>query len=209
MKELIIALVSFSLIFSTPAPAQTSGTDTSGVVLAPGDAIRITVWRNPELSGEFTIGPDGTITHPLYRELKVTGIPLSAVEDRLRTFLSRFETTPAFVMLPEIRIVVAGEVRQPNILAVPVGTSVVEAIALAGGPTERGQMDHVQLLRDRGSQILDLRRANAQASHVLVRSGDQIVVPRARNVMQDYVVPSSSILAGLAAISTLILQLRR
>lgn len=209
MKELLVALVSLSVIMATPVQSQSVAVDTAGVVLEPGDAIRITVLRNPELSGEFIIGPDGSIVHPLYRELKVTGIPLSAVEDRVRTFLSRFETTPAFVILPEIRIVVAGEVRQPNMFTVPVGTSLVEAIALAGGPTDRGQIDRVQLLRDRGSQVLNLRRPDAPATRVLVRSGDQIVVPRSRNVMQDFVLPSSSILAGLAALSTLILQLRR
>src|SRR5690349_4287754 len=36
------------------------------VVLAPGDSVRVVVWRKPELSGDFIIAPDGSITHPLY-----------------------------------------------------------------------------------------------------------------------------------------------
>lgn len=192
-----------------PAGLQSAALDTANVVLSPGDAIRITVWRNAELSGDFTIAPDGSITHPLYRELKVAGVPLPVVEDRVRTFLSRFESNPAFVILPMIRIVVSGEVRQPNIIAVPIGTSVVEAIAQAGGPTERGRMDRVRLVRESGSYTLDLRRPDAGGSRVFVRSGDQIIVTRSTNIMQDYVIPSSSILAGLAAVTTVILQLRR
>ena len=33
------------------------------IVLSPGDSVRIVVWRKPEMSGDFIVGPDGTITH--------------------------------------------------------------------------------------------------------------------------------------------------
>src|SRR5437016_2136635 len=72
------------LLIATPAVgcAQSSALDGAPVVLSPGDAIRIIVWRNAELSGEFTIAPDGSITHPLYREIKIAGLPIPQVEER-------------------------------------------------------------------------------------------------------------------------------
>src|SRR6476661_3509710 len=131
--------------------ASTVSAQSSAAVdgLNPGDQVRIAVWRNPELSGDFTVAANGTLTHPLYREIQVTGIPISAVEDRLRTFLSRYTTNPQFVISPLVKVVVSGEVRTPNVLSVPPETTVAQAIVLAGGPTAAAQLGHVRLLRDR------------------------------------------------------------
>ena len=182
--------------------------DYSQVTLSPGDAIRIDVFRNKELSGEFPIAADGTITHPLYRELKVTGIPLSVIQDRLRDFIGRFQESPLFVVTPLLRTIVAGEVRQPNMYTVPPGTTVAQLIAMAGGITDRGRLDRVQLLRGSTSSFLDLTRPDANAMHIEIRSGDEIVVGRRRSIMQDYIAPSSSILAATAAIASVIIQLK-
>jgi len=48
----------------------------SDPVLRPGDVLRITVWRHPEMSGEFVVAPDSTLVHPLYQVVKVAGAPL-------------------------------------------------------------------------------------------------------------------------------------
>ncbi|MEO7501028.1 MAG: polysaccharide biosynthesis/export family protein, partial [Gemmatimonadaceae bacterium] len=75
-------LLAAALLFGvSAAKAQSPG---GPQTLNPGDQIRIVVWRNPELSGDFTVAANGTLNHPLYREIQVTGIPLTAVEERLR-----------------------------------------------------------------------------------------------------------------------------
>ena len=178
-------------------------------MLAPGDVLRIEVWRNKELSGDFPIAADGTITHPLYRELKVAGLPLPVVEDRIRTFLSRFDATPSFVLAPLMRVIVAGEARQPNIYNVPPGTTVAQAIAMAGGPSDRGRLDKVELRRLSGSTELDITKPDGSASRVEVHSGDEIIIARRRSIMQDVIGPSSSILAALAAVTSVIIQVTK
>src|SRR5207249_8012758 len=55
----------------------------SSAVLSPGDVLRIIVWRQTEFSGDFVIGSDGSITHPLYKEVKVAGLPIAVVEQRV------------------------------------------------------------------------------------------------------------------------------
>ena len=47
-----------------PAPLQPAVQGDS--LLRPGDALRITVWRQPEFSGDFVVNPDSTIGHPLH-----------------------------------------------------------------------------------------------------------------------------------------------
>jgi polysaccharide export outer membrane protein len=178
-------------------------------MLSPGDAIRVEVWRNKELSGEFPIAANGSITHPLYRELKVAGVPLSVVEDEFRVFLSKYESNPAFTLTPLLRVIVAGEVRQPNIVTVPAGTTVAQVIAMAGGPTERAQLEHVQLVRQGTRQTLDITHPEAAAINIPVNSSDEILVPRRRNIMQDVIAPSSSILAALAAVTSVVIQVTR
>jgi len=184
-------------------------TDTLPTQMAPGDIIRIAVWRNLELSGEFAIGQDGSISHPLYRQVKVSKIPLDSVESRIRHFLMQYEANPTFVATPLLRVFVGGEVRQPNVYSVPAGTSIAQMVVLAGGPTERGRIDKVVLTRNSQRVSLDLTRPDATISRATIRSGDAVVVGRARNILQDVVAPASSIIAAAAAIVSVIVQLQR
>jgi protein involved in polysaccharide export with SLBB domain len=139
----------------------------------------------------------------------VAGVPLSVVEERVRTFLARFSSTPAFVITPLIHVFVGGEVRQPNVYAVPPGTTIAQAVALAGGPTERGRLDRVRILRQPDPRLIDLLRPDAQTAQAEVRSGDQILVDRRRSFFQDYLAPASSVVAAAAAITSIIVQVSR
>lgn len=181
--------------------AQTTPQADQGPGLNFGDQIRIAVWRNPEFTGDFLIAGNGTITHPLYREIQVTGIPLSAVEERLRTFLTRYIANPQFVIMPLVKIIVGGEVRTPNVYSVPPETTIAQAVVLAGGPTERGRIDNVRVLR--GGQVIrvDLSRPDADVATLQIRSGDQVLVARRTNVFRDVIGPA---LSGVAAVAALV-----
>jgi polysaccharide export outer membrane protein len=195
------------LIPRLSVPAQGADPQSDRTVLTPGDLLRVTVWRQPEMSGEFVVGPDGNVAHPLYRELHVAGVPVGQLDTLFRTFLRRYESNPSFTVFPLLRVIVGGEVRQPNILTLPPGTTVVEAIARAGGPTERGRLDQVRLLRGQATLVLDLTQPDRGALSTSIRSGDQIVVPRRRNLFQDVVAPASSVLAAAAALTSIFIQL--
>lgn len=190
------------------APAGSVGRTSDPVTLAPGDMVRITVWRKPELSGEFVVSTDGSIAHPLYREVQLAGVPLSTAEQRLRTFLEKYEANPQFVIEPLLRIAVVGEVRQPNLFTLRPETSVSQAVALAGGATERGRRDRLLLVRRNGRIVIDLRRADASGAGMPIRSGDQIVVERSSAFFRDYVTPTVSILGATAAIVSVIIYNR-
>ncbi|HTE64741.1 MAG TPA: SLBB domain-containing protein [Candidatus Binatia bacterium] len=176
------------------------------LALRPGDAVRITVWRKPEMSGEFAVAGDGSLTHPLYRALRVTGIPLVAAEGRLRTFLQQFETNPEFVMEPLFHVAVGGEVVRPNLYTLGPETSVSDAVALAGGPTDRGRRDRVRLLRDGRELVLDLTRPQAGVATTSIRSGDQILVDRKRAVFRETIGPIVMVAGATAAILNVILR---
>lgn len=175
------------------------GTPTAAVI-RPGDAVRITVWRNEELSGEFDVGEDGTIRHPLYREIRVAGLTAREAETRVGEFLQRYEASPQFILEPLLRVAVGGEVRLPDLYAMPPATTIAEAVARAGGVTQQGRLDRVILIRDGRQWDLDLTQPEEGLAQLPVRSGDQILVRRRPTWLRDYVAPIASVLGGLALI---------
>jgi len=103
---------------TAPAPLQRARVTYDTYLLGPGDSLQIELENIPELSGIFTIGPDGTLYLPRLRALLVEGLSI----EELRLFLT--QQYRAFVRQPEIylrpvgyrpvRIYVGGEVRRPG-----------------------------------------------------------------------------------------------
>jgi polysaccharide export outer membrane protein len=189
----------------SPAPAPSS----DQVTLSPGDSVRIVVWRKPEMSGDFIVGPDGTITHPLYRAVRVGGIPFSSAEANVRTFLARFEQDPQFVVEPLVRVAISGEVGRPQVFALRPETTIGEAVAQAGGPNQFARRDRVRVLRREGNGRqrefdVSLLDPEGPSANLRVHSGDQIVVDRRKSFFRDIFLPGLSVLGSAASIYLLI-----
>ena len=202
-KRLSLAFV--ALLSASALEAQTP--DQSAYQgLSPGDQLVIVVWRKPELSCECKVAGNGSVIHPLYREVTVTGVGLPVVEERLRTFLARYEQNPQFVIQPLVRIVIGGEVRTPNIYSVPPETTIAQAIALAGGPSERGRLSNVRVIRDRQEIKMDLSLPDSDAAMLQIRSGDQILMGRRGISAREIVGPVASTIAAIAGITGIFLR---
>ena len=87
--------------------------------MQPGDFVRIDVWRQPDLSGEYAIGPDSALVHPLYQHVVVGGLTLPEAREQIGEFLRTFQQDVRFVVEPLRRVTVSGEVRQPTTTACP------------------------------------------------------------------------------------------
>jgi protein involved in polysaccharide export with SLBB domain len=198
--------IAFVALFSAVSLNAQTAPDAVPQGLAPGDQLRIIVWRKPEMSCDCTVAGNGTIIHPLYREVQVTGLPLSTVEERLRTFLARYEQNPQFVIQPLVKIVVGGEVRTPNIYSVPTETTIAQAIAIAGGPTDRGVLREVKVIRDRNEIKMDVSKPDSDAGVLQIRSGDQILIGRRGRSGLEYISPITSSIAAIAAIVSIIIR---
>ena len=103
---------------AAPRPAERSRVVYDAYILGPGDSLQIELLDIPELSGTFSIGPDGTLYLPRLRALYVEGLTV----EELRYFLT--EQFKAYVKKPElyvrpigyrpVRIYVGGEVKRPG-----------------------------------------------------------------------------------------------
>lgn len=170
--------------------------------LRPGDAVRVTVYRQEELSGEFAVLGDGTLGHPLYRGVRVAGRPLPEVQTAVGENVGRFVSNPQFIVQPLLQVAVEGEVNDPKLYQFAPETTLRQAISLAGGPAGRGRLDRVRLIRGGGVYVLDLS-SELGSGRALVQSGDEIFVPRRRDVLREVVQPMASIVAATAALVNL------
>src|SRR5438128_2734347 len=170
--------------------------------LRPGDVLRINVWRHAELSGDFVVAPDSTLVDPVYQVVKVAGAPLAVVRERLRAVLSTYEQGVPFVLEPVFPVTVAGEVRQPNLYRLPEGTTFAQAIAQAGGPTELGRLNKVQVIRRDSTMMIDLGSGYLKYERLTIASGDQILVERRPNFnfLRDELYLMASLTAAVAAV---------
>jgi polysaccharide biosynthesis/export protein len=197
-------------MFAGSARAQSPPTTSSDqIVLSPGDSVRVVVWRKPEMSGDFIVGPDGSITHPLYRSVRVGGVPFGTAETNVRNFLARFEQDPQFVLEPLVRVSVLGEVGRPQVFAVRPETSVAEAVAQAGGLTQFAKRDQVRVLRRDANGIqqefvVNILDPDRRSARVRVHSGDQILVDRRTSLFRDILLPTLTVIGSVASIYLLI-----
>jgi polysaccharide biosynthesis/export protein len=214
MRPLFTLALLASVAVSAPVQAQDSRPSSDQSVLAPGDSVRIVVWRKPEFSGDFVVAPNGSITHPLYRSVQVGGIPFATAEANVRRFLARFEENPEFVMEPLIRVAVSGEVNRPQVFAVRPETTIGEVVARAGGTNEVAARNRVRVLRlNTGGQqnlmLVDLNDPSGGASLSPVRSGDQIVVDRRKSFTRDILLPTLGVIGSIASLGLLIDRVSR
>lgn len=185
-------------------PPDSSSALRTPAVLQAGDVIRIAVWRRDEYSGEFQISGEGTIAHPLYQQIEAAGREVDDVENDLRRFLMNYVEQPDFVVEALFRVPVGGEVRLPDIYMLSPHTTVARAIALAGGPTENGRLNRIILRRDGQNLEGDLTDPDSRLWQLEVRSGDQIVVNRRRDIFRGYIVPFASVVGAIAAVTRLV-----
>jgi polysaccharide export outer membrane protein len=156
---------------------------TGPVTLSPGDSIRVTVWRSEQFSGQFAIGADGAIAHPLYQTVQADQIPLEDLDAAVTDVLREYIDEPNVIGEPLFQVMVVGDVNLPGTYAMAPATTLVQAIAKAGGPSLTAKGSSAKVLRmdpERGfvEQGIDFSDPSNIAFRETVRSGDQIVVPQ-------------------------------
>ena len=174
--------LSFGCLLTIAGTSPGQVVDANRPSVHPGDHLRITVLSDDKaLSGEFEVGPDSTLRHPLYNRVKVVGVPLPQLKETIGSFLRKFQREPQFEVEPLYKVSVGGEVRSPNILFLSPETTVADAVNLAGGTTDRADLNRVTLSRQGQPRSLTMQ-GNSSDGRMLVQSGDQISIGASRNI---------------------------
>ena len=184
-------LAVLAVVLHTPAAAQNiplpSGqlSDTIarniGTVRA-GDLLALLVFQHPELSGTYPIDPAGYVDIPGIGNFKVAGLAPGELKERFTREMSPRIINPEFRVDVQIRVFVIGEVARPGLHPVQPGTSLLQMLAIAGGPTGLADLRHTSVIRDGRRFEVDLESglAGSPAGSVLLFSNDQVVVDRKR-----------------------------
>ncbi|MFO7589001.1 MAG: polysaccharide biosynthesis/export family protein [Gemmatimonadota bacterium] len=173
--------------------------------LQPGDAVRVRVWREGDLSGEFQVDQRGVVTLPLLGEREITGMHPDSLRDRLVVEYREYLQNPSVEVTLLRRISVLGEVRLPGLYALDGTMTLADAIARAGGLTPDGKQDDIRLLRD-GIEIRTDLGTEFLVGSADLRSGDQIVVTRKGWLARNPGALVGSLIAAAAVITTALIN---
>lgn len=168
----------------------------SEFLLGPEDLLRVTVWKSPDLSGEVTIRPDGTITMPLIGDVPAAGRTANVLAKRIADLLTEYMSSPTVtVQVKEVNsyfIYVLGEVVKPGKYPLKSYANVVQGISLAGGFAPFANKNKIKVLRNvsTGSEgheekhqiqipvrYDDILKGTAVPGNFVLLSGDVVVVP--------------------------------
>lgn len=156
--------------------------------IGAGDVLFIRVWKNPELSVEAPVLPDGTVSVPLAGAVSAQGLLTDELEDALAAKLAEYITAPEVsVTVGQVnsqRVSMVGELNRPGPVGIGTDTRVVDALSSAGGFTpfaNRGRVKIIRRLEGREiSYVFDYDAfvgGGAPGTNVRLQPGDVVIVP--------------------------------
>lgn len=200
MKLLLMTLITVlvagcasksSLPPATITPSAIQSVDQYEYLIGPGDSVNIFVWRNPEVSGSFTVRPDGKITTSLVEDIPVSGKTPSQLARQIETVLGQYIKSPIvtvsvgnFVGPFSEQVRVIGEATNPQAVNYRQNMTLLDLMIQVGGLTEFADGNGAVLVRvENGLQKeyeihLDdlIREGNIQANADIL-PGDIIIIP--------------------------------
>jgi len=164
------------------AGASPAGSPT--YIIGPEDMLLIRVWREPELSGQFPVRPDGKISLPLVNEIEAAGLTPEALSAAIAKGLTRYMTKPevnvAVLAVNSKKYFIIGEVQRPGSYPLTVPTTVLEALVNAGGFRDFANPKKIVIMR-KGERLKfnykDVIGGKHMEQNIQLESGDQIIVP--------------------------------
>lgn len=150
--------------------------DRTAYTLGPGDQVRIIVFGEDNLTGEFRVNDSGNIALPLVGSIHAAGLASSGLEAEVAAALRRQNLvrhpSVAVEVIAYRPIYVLGEVNKPGQYAYQPGMTVVTAVAVAGGFTYRAIEGYAAIVRTANGTAVE-GRASRQS---FVQPGDVITV---------------------------------
>jgi polysaccharide export outer membrane protein len=172
---------------AAPRAATAAAATTPDYRLVSGDKLRIEVYKDAQLSQSLQIRPDGKITLPLVGDVEATGRTPLELRDLLSKSLKEFMNNPTVTVIVvealASQVFVMGEVSHPGSMQLHGPTTILQAIAMAGGFKEFANTKDVRVLRPNANGTMQQLRfnykdvLNGEAKPFYLRSGDTVIVP--------------------------------
>ncbi len=164
--------------------------------LRAGDVMRVRVWREPDLSGDFIVDENGRVALPLLGTRQVLGESSAGLQKSLADSLATTLKEPSVQVTFLRRISVLGDVRSPGLYPMDATMTVGDALALAGGRVSNESPD-LQLWRD-GQLLFAHVPTSVFIGQLDTRAGDELRVPPGSWARRNGVTGATWIQIGLA-----------
>lgn len=167
------------------APAETAGPN--DYVIGADDVLKITVWKEPDLTEQVPVRPDGRISMPLLDDIPASGMTPQLLRDlitaRLKKYIADPRVTVVVTSMNSRRIFVTGEVTHSGPMTLLPHMTVLQALAEAGF-TQFANLKSIYLLRTvNGKQeklpfnYKEVVKGNHPEENIALQPGDTVVVP--------------------------------
>lgn len=154
----------------------------------PGDILKVSVWKEPDLQGPILIRPDGGFSFPLVGEVDGRGKTVAELQVIMTQRLSKYISDPVVsVSVTEIhgnKVYVIGQVAKPGEFIVNPSVDVMQALSMAGGMTAFASLSNIIILRHNGTaktalhfDYTDVAKGRKLSDDIQLQSGDVVVVP--------------------------------
>jgi len=147
--------------FARQQPAGAVEGCTAGYVIGPEDVLDIAVWKNTDISRTVPVRPDGKISLPLLNDVQAAGLSPMQLRDALTKGLAPYIPDAAVsVLVHEVhsfKVTVIGQVKTPGRYELKDRATVLDVLALAGGPTEYAERGRIVVLRNDPSTAAAVR----------------------------------------------------
>jgi polysaccharide biosynthesis/export protein len=174
-----------------PAPPA-SALPSSAYIIGPGDHLNIFVWRNPELSTNVEVRPDGRLSIPLVEDVVAIGKTPTELGRTLEQRLSKYIKEPVVTVIAtqfvgpfneQVRVV--GEAATPRAIPYRTDMTVLDAMITVGGLTRYAAGNNSVIVRTtNGRQMTyavhldDLLKDGDVSANVALQPGDILIIPQ-------------------------------
>jgi len=157
--------------------------------IGPGDQLGIEVWKDPALTRVVTVLPDGKISFPLIGELeagyKTVAQLKKEIEQKIARYVPDSSTTVEVRQINSLHIYVLGRVNAPGRFILSSNVTVLQALAIAGGPNTFANRKQIRIFREKKGVTTmsplfdydDVTAGRAIKTNILLERGDVIFVP--------------------------------
>lgn len=173
------------------------------IYLQPYDAIEVEIWRQEDLSGQYIVDDDTTVTIPLFGKFSVEEMSLDSLYDYLQSEFQKYYTDVPIDINFYYRINIFGEVKIPGDYYVRSEDNLANLLAQAGGPTNEGTLSRIRIVNVGEERLVNFReviRNEDDLDKLALKPGDIVIVPRR-------FMPAFQEWSVLLALGTLILQI--
>jgi polysaccharide biosynthesis/export protein len=169
------------------AQAPPAAASNASYVIGASDVLTVTVWKEPTLSGNVLVRPDGMISEPLLGDVQASGLTPEQLADQIAGKLKKFVQDPnVSVLISQIHskvVYLMGEIAKRGPVDMTPDMTLLQAISSAGGLTDYANTKKMYILREEAGKHEKIPVHYKQALKgdstldLPLKPGDTIVVP--------------------------------